>query len=304
MHLGHLTRFAFQVAEDQRGDTGGTGHLSRGIERLLRRGDQLEVAAREHRVAGLQGFRAWVLEPGAHVGRHLDVVTLENRQRLGRRGGVGDGGAGGDHRRFVAGHVGNRIGVHAGRPAGPGQAAALDRREVLAHAVHLADVRAGAQQRLVDRLLVRQRNAFGRQRQQRRAATGEQEDHPVAFLEVADQLQYAAGDALAGIVRHRVCGFHHFDTPAVGVVFVAGHHQSGQLALPDLFDGFGHGRGRLAGADDDGAAAAVFGQMVGQHMARMGGFDGAVEQLAQQGLGIDGHLWLLGLFLQRADCRP
>ena len=120
-----------------------------------------------------------------------------------------------------------------------------------------------------------------------------QEDHPIAFLEVADQLQHTAGDPLAGVVRDRVCGFHHFDTPAVGVVFVASHHQSGQFTFPDLLDGFCHGRGRLAGADDDGTAAAVFGQMVGEYMARMGGLDGAVEQLSQQGLRVEGHLKLL-----------
>ena len=140
------------------------------------------------------------------------------------------------------------------------------------------------------------RDALGWQCQQRGTAAGKQEDHPVAFLEVADQLQYAACDALAGIVRHRVCGLHHLDAAAVGVMFIAGHHQAGEFAFPDLLNGFGHGRSRLAGADDDGSAAAVFGQMVGEHMARMGGLDGAIEQLAQQGLGIDGHLWLLGSF--------
>lgn len=288
--LGHLARFALQVAEDQRGDTGGAGHFGGGVERLLRRGDQLEVAAREQRVARLERLRARVLEPGAHVGRHLDVVARENFQRLRRGGRVGHGRPGGDHRSFVARYIGDRVGVHAGRPAGLGQAAALDRREVLAHAVHLADVRAGAQQRLVDRLLVGQRNAFGRQRQQRGAAAGEQEDHPVAFLEVADQLQHAAGDALAGVVRHRVRGFHHLDLAAVGAVLVAGHHQPGNLAFPDLFDGFGHGGGSLAGANDDGAAAAILGQPIGQHLARVGGVDGTVEQLAQQGVRGDGHM--------------
>ncbi len=51
--------------------------------------------------------------------------------------------------------------------------------------------------------------------------------------------------------------------------------------------------GQLFRADDDGTAAAVFGQMVGEYMARMGGLDGTVEQLAQQGLRVEGHLKLL-----------
>ncbi len=77
------------------------------------------------------------------------------------------------------------------------------------------------------------------------------------------------------------------------MMFVAGHHQPGEFAFPDLLDGFGHGRSRLAGANDDGPAAAVFRQMVRKHVARVGGLDGAVEQLAQQGLWVEGHLKLL-----------
>ena len=53
------------------------------------------------------------------------------------------------------------------RVAGRREPAALDRREVLAHAVHLADGRAAREQRLVERLLVAERQASARQRQQR-----------------------------------------------------------------------------------------------------------------------------------------
>ena len=139
---------------------------------------------------------------------------------------------------------------------------------------------AGAQQRLVDRLLVGEADAFGRQRQQRRTTAGEQEDHSVAFLQVADHLQYTAGNSLACVVRDGVRGFDHLDLAAVGAMTVARHHQPGKFALPGRFDGFGHGRGRLAGTDDDGAAATVGGQMVGQYLARMGGVDGGAEQVA------------------------
>jgi hypothetical protein len=82
---------------------------------------------------------------------------------------------------------------------------------VLAHAVHLADGRAGFEQGFVDRLLVGQGDAFGRQGEQGRAAAGEQEDHAVVFGQVADQFQHAFGHGQAGGVRYRVRGFDHFD---------------------------------------------------------------------------------------------
>ncbi|MNG02760.1 hypothetical protein D3C84_858030 [compost metagenome] len=160
---------------------------------------------------------------------------------------------------------------------------------MLAHAVHLADGGAGFEQRLVDRLLVLEGDAVGRQGEQRGAAAGEQEDHPVAFRQVADQLQHAAGDPFAGVIRYRVGGLHYLYFPAVGAMFVAGHHQAGDFTLPFALDHLGHGRGGLAGADDDDPATAVVRQVVGQHLARVGGVDSAGEQLAQQALRIDGH---------------
>ncbi|MNF78516.1 hypothetical protein D3C84_607030 [compost metagenome] len=292
--LGHFTGFAFQVAEDQRGQAGGTHLLGSGVEGLLGRCDQLEVAAGEAGITRFDRFRTRGLQPGTHVRGDFDLVAGEDRQGLDRGGRVGDGGAGGDHRGFVAGDVGNRVGVDGGRPAGLGQAAALDRREVLAHAVHLGDGGAGFQQGLVDRLLVLEGQALGGQGEQGRAAAGEQEDHPVGLGQAADQLQHALGGFQAGGVRHRVRGFHHFDLLAVGAVAVAGHHQAGDLALPFALDHFGHGRGGLAGADDDDAAGAIGGQVIGQHLARVGGGDGGGEEVSQEALRIEGHGRLRG----------
>ncbi|KIT90150.1 hypothetical protein QT21_00105, partial [Staphylococcus aureus] len=136
VHLGHFTRLAFQVTQDQRAEAGLARLFRSGLQRLLGAGDQLEVAAGQGRVIGLDGFGGQVVQPRGDGGRGLDVVALEDRQRFGRGARVGHGGAGGDHGGEVAGYVGNRVGVHRGRPAGLGQAAALDRREVLAHAVH------------------------------------------------------------------------------------------------------------------------------------------------------------------------
>ncbi len=74
---------------------------------------------------------------------------------------------------------------------------------------------------------------------------------------------------------------------------VAGHHQAGNFPFPGRFDGFGHGRGGLAGPDDDGSAAAIGRQVIGQYLAWVGCVDGGGEQLAQQGLRIEGHVKLL-----------
>ncbi len=152
---------------------------------------------------------------------------------------------------------------------------------------------AGAQQRLVDGLLVGEADALGGKRQQRRAATGQQENHPVALFEVAHQLQHATGDALAGVIRHGMRGLDHLDLAAVGTVAVTRDHETREVAFPRRLDGFGHGRRGFAGTDDDGAAAAVCREMVGQHLARVGRVDGGGEKLAQQGLWIEGHLMLL-----------
>ncbi|AXO29860.1 hypothetical protein Ysp71_3925 [Pseudomonas aeruginosa] len=259
------------------------------VEGVLWRGDQLEVAARQARVVGLDGFRARVGEPVEDVLRHVDGVAPEDRQGIGGGGRVADAGAGGDHRGLVAGNVGNRVGIDAGRPAGLGQATALDRREVLAHAVHLADGGAGLEQRLVHRLLVRQADAFGRQRKQCGAAAGEKEDHPVALVQAADQFQHATGDALAGVVGHRMGGFHHLDATALRAVAVRRHYQALDLALPVLLHHFGHGSGGLAGTDDDGAPAAIFRQVVGQHLVGMAGCHRGIEQLGEKGAWIGTH---------------
>ncbi|MNO98023.1 hypothetical protein D3C76_897540 [compost metagenome] len=288
--LGDFPRFAFQIAEDDGLDAGGAGLLGGGVEGALRRGDQGEVAARQAFVARLHGFRSRVFQPGADMRRYVDGVALEDFQGVGGGGRVAHGGAGGDHRGLVARHVGNRVGVYACRPAGAGQAAALDRREVLAYAVHFADGGAGFQQRLVQRALVVEADAFGRQGEQGGTAAGEQEDHPVVLGQAADQLQHATGDALAGIVRYRVRSFHHLDALAAGAVAVGRDDQAFHLAVPVLLGHFGHGPGGFAGADHDGAPAVHARQMACQHLGRVGGGDGGVEQVAEEDARVEVHV--------------
>ncbi|CAI8846503.1 hypothetical protein EMIT0P44_290082 [Pseudomonas sp. IT-P44] len=289
VNLGHLAGFAFQIAEDQRTETGLTGFHCSGFKRLLRAGDQLEMTARQARVAGFDRLRFRALQPVAHRRRDFNVVALEDRQRFGGGARVGDGGAGGDDRGEVARYIGNRIGINSGGPAGFAETAALDRREVLAHAVHLADGRAGFEQGFVDRLLVGERNPLGRKGEQRRSATGEQEDDAVVFAQVADQIQHALGDGQAGGVGHRVSGFDDFDFFARGAVTVTRHHQAGHFTLPAALDHLGHGGGSFASADDDHATTAVSGQMSFEDLLRMGRVNGCGKQLTQELLRIDRH---------------
>ena len=76
---------------------------------------------------------------------------------------------------------------------GGGKSSALDRREVAAYAIHLGDGGAGSEQRPADRLLVLERDALTRQRQQRRAAARDQADHQVVGAELAHEVEHPAG---------------------------------------------------------------------------------------------------------------
>jgi hypothetical protein len=82
---------------------------------------------------------------------------------------------------------------------------------VLAHAVHLADAGAAVEQLLVDALLVGQRQAFGRQHQQRRAAARDQAQHQVVGREALREREDALGGLLPGRVGHGVRGLDDLD---------------------------------------------------------------------------------------------
>ena len=115
----------------------------------------------------------------AYAGRQGDAVAAHDIERVAAGGGVGHRRAGGDIARLVARHVGNRQGQHPRRMAGGGQPAALDGGQVAPHAIHLADGGAGSEQGAVQVLFVGQADAGQWQRQQRRAAAGNQAQHGV-----------------------------------------------------------------------------------------------------------------------------
>ena len=99
VHLADLARLAFDfVAEDVRRDAGGAGDGGGGVERLLRRGDDVDDVAGERRVARLRRLEVATLEAGAQRGRHVDGVAVKDRERVGAGRRVGHGRAAADHR--------------------------------------------------------------------------------------------------------------------------------------------------------------------------------------------------------------
>ena len=185
------------------------------------------VSARARRGSpGLGVSAAGECQMPAHAVGQLDAVAGEDRRGIGRRGRVGHGRAAGDHRRVVAGHVGDQQRDGARGEGRRGEPAALDAREVLAHAVHLVDRGARAQQRPVDALLVGEREALGRQGEQGGAAARDQGQDQVVLAQAADQVEDARGRGPARLVGHGVGGLDHLDPLARGAVAVAGDDQA------------------------------------------------------------------------------
>ncbi len=118
---------------------------------------------------------------GADRRRHVDPVTLQDGQGVRRARVLSDRRAGGDHRRVVARHVRDQQADDPRRMGRRRQPPALDGREVLTDDVHLADIGARGQQRLVDRLFLGQRDGARRQGQQRRAAARNQGNHQIVL---------------------------------------------------------------------------------------------------------------------------
>jgi hypothetical protein len=80
---------------------------------------------------------------------------------------------------LVAGHIGDEQRDDVRRGGGDRESPALDRGKVFPDAVHLGDRRAGTQQRFADRSLVVERDPGRGQREQRRAAAGDQAEDEI-----------------------------------------------------------------------------------------------------------------------------
>jgi hypothetical protein len=128
----------------------------------------------------------------------------QHRQRIGAGGRIGHRRAAADRRRRIAGHVAHQQAHDLRRRAGPRQPASLDRREMLPHAVHLVDRGAALQQRPVDRLLLVEAHALGRQGEQRRGAAGDQAEDEIVLAQAAGERANPCRGTTAGFVGHRM----------------------------------------------------------------------------------------------------
>ena len=84
------------------------------------------------------------------------------------------------------------------------ESTALDDRQMLANAIHFADVCAAAKQGRVDRLLVSQSHSVDRLGQQCRAAAGDQANHQIILAQSLDLLNQPASCVQTRLVGHRM----------------------------------------------------------------------------------------------------
>src|SRR6266849_4366499 len=282
MHQGDVAGLALDpVAQHDGGDAAGERGIRGGGERLLRAGDHLEAAPAEDRVAGLRRLRFRGGQMGDDRRGLGDAVFGEDGLRIGKGRRVGECRAGGDHRGMIPRYVGNRQGEDARRRRGRGEAAALDRREVLPHRVDLADRRAGAQQAPRHRLLVGERQPRSRQCQKGRAAARYQAHQLILRAEPASQVKDAPRRFLPSRVGNRVSRLDNLDVPARNGMAVAGDDDAIDGAGPGFFEGAGHRGRRLAGADHNSAAGDRLRQVPGDRAGWVGSGESRVKQRAQ-----------------------
>ena len=258
-HFPDLRRLALdRVAEDERAIAGPARHLGRGLERGLRSGDDARFAAGEGRIAGL-GSLATCRRRDAPAPREAGRCRSACSTALASASVV------------VSGVVGPEAITDGSSPgtsemikdtilagaAATRQPAALDRGQMLADAVDLIDVGAAPEQRLVQGLLVVERDPRRRQGKQSRAAARYQAEREVVGAEALDEIEDPAGRVLPRGVGNGMGGLDHLDPlQRADAVAIARDDQAGErlVSRPMRFDRAGHrGRG-LAGADDDRAA--------------------------------------------------
>ena len=146
------------------------------------------------------------------------------------------------------------------RARGGGEPPALDRRQVLAHRVHVLDRRAAREQLARDRLEVGHRDALGRaaragssRRRRRARAAG----RPARGRAASARISCAA--ASPRLVGHRMAGLDHADAPRRQPVAVARDDEplERRAGGPVLLDRRAMDAAALPGAHDERAARAA-----------------------------------------------
>ena len=164
---------------------------------------------------------------------------------------------------------------------GGGNPTALDRREMLAQAVHFRDRGTAAKKLPVDVLFVVEGHAGRRRGHQRRAAAGDEAKDEVVLAELRNQTDQALRRFASGPVRHGMGGLDHLDPVAGQLVFVTGDDQALERTLPMVFDRPGHGARGLARTDHDDTAPGPRRQVIRDAQRRIGGSDRRLEQCLQ-----------------------
>ena len=284
----HVPRLALHVgAEADHPVAEPLGGLRGGVERGRRGRHDLVFGLLEDRIARLRRLVGRIVQRGLAGGRQVDAALFDDCPRISERRCVRHGGSGGDDARIVAGHVGDRQGDQPRLAAGMGEAPALDLRQMLAHAVDLADAGAAAQHRLRHGLLVGKRNALGRQQPVGRAATGNQRQHEVVRPGRFGERDHLRRRRQPVFVGQRMPGLDHRDRPGVERIAVAGDRDAGEpvgghvMRLRVMGDrGGGHRGGSLAGGEDDDAPRRRR-KMRGENARRMRRRNGRLEDRRQ-----------------------
>ena len=218
--------------------------------RGTRRGACIGIARHQHGLDITLGR----VTPGRVVQVRTCPVGQFHRQRR-RRATVGDQQPRADHRRVVAGDVGDQQ-VQRGATAQPtAQAPALDARERLAHAVHGADVVATGEQPVGETLQPREVAALRQQFDQaRRTARAEHQETGIGGrgVEVIDQGP-PRGEAL--LARDRVIALEVGDACdpvefGLAMAVLADHQAADHLVAKGIERTERHRGGRLAHRDE------------------------------------------------------
>ena len=140
---GDIPRLAHDIGAERHDFVAGFPRKGLGrIERMAGADDDLEARPAEDRVVRLRRLLGRIGQHFGDAGGDIDAVPPQDLPGVNLRRGIGNGGSGSDGRGIVARHVGDGEGVNpSGADAGR-EPAALDPRQMLAHAIHLADHRA------------------------------------------------------------------------------------------------------------------------------------------------------------------
>src|SRR5258708_6258486 len=168
----NLAGFALDpVAEKYAVIAAGSYRRLGGAKGFLRTGDEAERRTVEGVVLGLRRFVGRIGQCAADGLGNVQPEPRHHGAGIRKRGRVRYRGSRTDHRRVVAGNVGDGERHHPRRKGQPAEPSALDARQMLAHRVDLTDRSSRFKQRAVHRLLFGKRQAGSWSNPVRRCAT-------------------------------------------------------------------------------------------------------------------------------------